>query len=202
MFAQNTNPNRLKGDFPFNETLQIIIGGTQGGSCPNVLTGPVTQSTLTNTGIWSFDGKGNVSIVDQGMLVQIPSTDASQVTPSNAVCTGTYALLDANTVDFHYNCSTVPGTVFSSAHNWQDHSKQYSGRGLSPGGRIAGRSSLLRREHDRRLHVRGGEHGDQPNGKWSVRKLQLVTKQKPPEHNTRGLFVCDSSDTGYSRAMA
>jgi hypothetical protein len=112
MLAQNTNPNRLKGDFPFNETLQIIIGGTQGGSCPNVLTGPVSQSTLTNTGIWSFDGKGNVSIVDQGMLVQIPSTDASQVTPSNAVCTGTYALLDADTVDFHYNCSTVPGTYF------------------------------------------------------------------------------------------
>jgi len=112
MFAQNTNPNRLKGDFPFNETLQIIIGGTQGGSCPNVLTGPVTQSTLTNTGIWSFDGKGHVNIVDQGMLVQVPSTDASQVTPSNAVCSGTYNLLDADTVDFHYNCSTVPGTFF------------------------------------------------------------------------------------------
>jgi hypothetical protein len=112
MFAQNTNPNRLKGDFPFNEAPQIIIGGTQCGSWPNVLTAPVSQSTLTKTGIWSFDGAGHVSIVDQGMLVQDPSTDASQVTPSNAVCTGTYALLDANTVDFHYICSTVPGAYF------------------------------------------------------------------------------------------
>ena len=112
VFAQNTNPKRLNSNFPFNETLQIVIGSTQNGSCQNVLSGPVTHSTLTNTGIWSFDGAGNVKIVDQGVLMQVPSTDASQVTPSHAVCTGTYALLDADTVDFRYNCSTVPGTYF------------------------------------------------------------------------------------------
>lgn len=74
------------------------------------MSGPVQASVLENTGIWSFDGAGHVSIVDQGILVQVPAPDASKITPSNAVCSGTYTLLDANTVDFHYNCSAVPGT--------------------------------------------------------------------------------------------
>jgi hypothetical protein len=66
-FAQN-NSDRLKGDFPFNETLQFVTGSPQNGTCPHVLTGPVTQSVVTNTGVWSFDGAGNVKIVDQGCL--------------------------------------------------------------------------------------------------------------------------------------
>jgi hypothetical protein len=110
-FAQN-NSDRLKGDFPFNETLQFVTGSPQNGTCPHVLTGPVTQSVVTNTGVWSFDGAGNVKIVDQGVLMQVPSTDASQVTPSNGVCKGRYRLLDDDTVDLHYNCSTSPGSFF------------------------------------------------------------------------------------------
>ena len=110
-FAQN-NSDRLKGDFPFNENLQFTTGSAQDGTCPHVLTGPVTQSVVTNTGIWSFDGAGNVKIVDQGVLMQVPSTDASQVTPISGACKGTYQLLDDDTVDFHYNCSTSPGSHF------------------------------------------------------------------------------------------
>jgi hypothetical protein len=110
-FAQN-NSDRLKGDFPFNENLQFATASAQDGTCPHVLTGPVTQSTATNTGIWSFDGAGNLKIVDQGVLMQVPSTDASQVTPINGVCKGTYQLLDDDTVDLHYNCSTSPGSHF------------------------------------------------------------------------------------------
>jgi hypothetical protein len=110
-FAQN-NSDRLKGDFPFNETLQFITGSPQNGTCPHVLTEAVTQSVVTNTGVWSFDGAGNVKIVDQGVLMQVPSTDASQVTPSNSVCKGRYQLLDDDTVDLHYDCSTSPGSFF------------------------------------------------------------------------------------------
>jgi len=110
-FAQN-NSDGLKGDFPFNETLQFVTGSPQNGTCPHVLTGPVTQSVVTNTGVWSFDGSGNVKIVDQGVLMQVPSTDASQATPSNGVCKGRYQLLDDDTIDFHYNCSTSPGSFF------------------------------------------------------------------------------------------
>ncbi len=110
-FAQN-NSDRLKGDFPFNETLQFVTGSPQNGTCPHVLTGPVTQSVVTNTGVWSFDGAGNVKIVDQGVLMQVPSTDASQVTPSNGVCKGRYRLIDDDTVDLRYNCSTSPGSFF------------------------------------------------------------------------------------------
>jgi len=110
-FAQN-NSDRLKGDFPFNENLQFATGSAQHGTCPHVLTGPVTQSLVTNTGIWSFDGAGNLKIVDQGVLMQVPSTDASQVTPINGVCKGTYRLLDDDTVDLRYNCSTSPGSFF------------------------------------------------------------------------------------------
>jgi len=110
--AQTTNPNRLKGDFPFNETLQIVTGPAVNNACGETISGPATQSVLTNTGIWSFDGAGHVSILDQGMLVPVPTTDASQVTPSVASCSGTYALLDADTVDFHYDCSVAPGVFF------------------------------------------------------------------------------------------
>jgi len=110
-FAQN-NSDRLKGDFPFNETLHFITGSPENGTCPHVLTGTVTQSVVTNTGVWSFDGAGNVKIVDQGVLMQVPSTDASQVTPSNGVCKGRYQLLDDDTVDLHYNCSTSPRSFF------------------------------------------------------------------------------------------
>ena len=110
-FAQN-NSDRLKGDFPFNETLQFITGSPQNGTCPHVLTGAVTQSVVTNTGVWSFDGAGNVKIVDQGVLMQVPSTDASQVTPSSGVCKGRYQLLDDDTVDLHYDCSASPGSFF------------------------------------------------------------------------------------------
>lgn len=110
-FAQN-NSDRLKGDFPFNETLHITTGSAQNGTCPDVLTGTVTQSIVTNTGIWSLDGAGNLKIVDQGVLVQVPSTDASQVTPINGVCRGTYRSLDDDTVDFRYTCSTSPGSFF------------------------------------------------------------------------------------------
>ena len=110
-FAQN-NSDRLKGDFPFNESLQFATASAQDGTCPHVLTGPVTQSLVTNTGTWSFDGDGHLKIVDQGVLMQVPSTDASQVTPINAVCKGTYRLLNDDTVDLHYNCSTSPGSFF------------------------------------------------------------------------------------------
>ena len=110
-FAQN-NSDRLKGDFPFNETLHFVTGSPENGTCPHVLTGAVTQSVVTNTGVWSFDGAGNLKIVDQGVLMQVPSTDASQVTPSNGVCKGRYRLLDDDTVDLHYDCSTSPGSFF------------------------------------------------------------------------------------------
>lgn len=110
-FAQN-NSDRLKGDFPFNENLQFATASAQDGTCPHVLTGPVTHSLVTNTGTWSFDGNGHLKIVDQGVLMQVPSTDASQVTPINGVCKGTYRLLNDDTVDLHYNCSTSPGSFF------------------------------------------------------------------------------------------
>ena len=42
----------------------------------------------------------------------MPSTDASQVAPSNGVCKGRYQLLDDDTVDLHYDCSASPGSFF------------------------------------------------------------------------------------------
>ena len=110
-FAQN-NSDRLKGDFPFNETLQFITGSPQNGTCPHVLTGTVTQSVVTNTGVRSFDGARQRQHRRPGMLMQVPSTDASQVAPSNGVCKGRYQLLDGDTVDLHYDCSTSPGSFF------------------------------------------------------------------------------------------
>lgn len=96
MFAQdiqsghNTNPNRLKGDFPFNETIHIVQQPAVNGTCGSSLSGPVTSSIITDTGIWSFDGKGHVKMHDSGIFILVnPPTDASQVQPEAAQCAGT-----------------------------------------------------------------------------------------------------------------
>jgi len=107
LFAQHNGD--LKGDFPFNETIHVIFQTNPpvGGACGTTLTGPVTEAIITDTGIWSFDGKGHVNIKDSGIFISPnPPTDASQVTPEAATCKGTYNLLDKSTVDFHYNCTT------------------------------------------------------------------------------------------------
>ncbi len=123
MFAQdiqsghNTNPNRLKGDFPFNETIHIVQQPAVNGACGSSLSGPVTSSIITDTGIWSFDGKGHVKMHDSGIFILVnPPTDASQVQPEAAQCAGTYKLLDDTTVDFHYNCSTDNWTSYFVVH--------------------------------------------------------------------------------------
>ena len=111
--------NDLKGDFPFNETIHVIFQSNApvNGTCGATLTGPVTESVITDTGIWSFDGKGHVSIKDSGIFINPnPPTDAGQVTPEEALCTGTYNLLDKTTVDFHYNCSTDNFGTSSKVH--------------------------------------------------------------------------------------
>jgi len=107
VLAQHNND--LKGNFPFNETIHVIFQTNPpvNGACGATLSGPVTEAIITDTGIWSFDGKGNVTINDSGIFINPnPPTDASQVTPEGALCKGTYNVLDKSTVDFHYNCTT------------------------------------------------------------------------------------------------
>lgn len=107
VYAQNGNVAQLKGDFPFNETLHIIQQPAVDGACGSTLSGPVSEGIITDTGIWSFDGKGNVHIMDSGTFITAtPATDASQVVPEGAECKGTYSMIDNATVDLHYNCST------------------------------------------------------------------------------------------------
>ena len=103
LFAQHNSD--LKGDFPFNETIHVIqqTNPPSGGACGATLTGPVTELIITDQGTWSFDGKGNVTIKDSGILItNNPPSDASQVVPEAAQCVGKYNLLDKSTVDFHY----------------------------------------------------------------------------------------------------
>jgi hypothetical protein len=102
--------NALKGDFPFNETIHIIQQPAINRSCPTSaanLTGSVSSSVLIDTGIFSFDGKGNLNIKDSGMLwPESQPLDPSQIVPVETSCTGTYNFLDATTVDLHYKCSS------------------------------------------------------------------------------------------------
>ena len=107
LYAQKGNVSKLKGDFPFNETLHIIQQPAVNGACGSALSGPVSEGIITDTGIWSFDGKGKVHINDSGTFITVnPPTDASQVVPEAAECKGTYSMIDDATVDLHYNCST------------------------------------------------------------------------------------------------
>jgi hypothetical protein len=117
LVAQNAPLSKLKGDFPFNETLHIVEQPAVGGVCGATLSGPVSMVIYNDTGIWSFDGKGNVHMTDSGMFINVvPPTDASQVTPAAATCSGTYAMLDESTVDFHYNCSLDHGASYFQVH--------------------------------------------------------------------------------------
>ncbi len=104
--AYSQNNAKLKGDFPFNETLHIVQQPAVGGQCGASLVGPVSTAIYNDQGIWSFDGKGNVHMTDSGtfMTVSTPS-DASQVVPGAAECFGTYNIVDSGIVDFHYQCS-------------------------------------------------------------------------------------------------
>ena len=87
------------------------------GACGTTLSGPVTEALVNDKGTWSFDGKGNVLILDSGMFISVnPPTDASEVAPVATTCKGTYQLLDKNTVDFHYNCSTDNFVSYFQVH--------------------------------------------------------------------------------------
>jgi hypothetical protein len=114
LFAQNY---LLNGSFPFNETITIVQQPAVKGACGKTLSGPVSEAVIYDTGIWSFDGKGHVSIKDSGMFITVnPPTDASQVTPEAAKCEGTYEVLNRSTVDFHYDCSTDNGVSYFKVH--------------------------------------------------------------------------------------
>lgn len=56
-------------------------------------------------------------MTDSGMFITVtPPTDASQVQPAAALCSGTYAMLDESTVDFHYTCSLDHGVSYFQVH--------------------------------------------------------------------------------------
>jgi hypothetical protein len=115
--AQKSSNSQLKGSFPFNETLHIVQQPAVNGACGTSLSGPVTSSIYNDHGIWSFDGKGNVTISDSGIFMLVnPPTDASQIIPAASLCSGTYNVLDSSTVDFHYNCSVDGGASYFQVH--------------------------------------------------------------------------------------
>ncbi len=76
------------------------------------------QLTLTNRGTWTFDGKGNLSISDDGVLTILPgSSQFLDVSPSHADCSGTYNVLPDNSVDMNYACAVAGGAiVFDKIH--------------------------------------------------------------------------------------
>ena len=116
-FAQNPNNKKLKGDFPFNETVHIVQQAAVNGACGNTLQGPVTSSIVNDTGIISLDGKGNLMIKDSGtFILSNPPTDAAQVAPVATACSGAYSVSDDNIVDFHYNCSPDGGASYFKVH--------------------------------------------------------------------------------------
>lgn len=116
--AQHVSDADLKGSFPFNETIHIVQQAAVNGACGTSLSGPVTSSIINDTGTWTFDGKGNMSIVDAGVLIGTnPPTQASQVVGQAAQCYGTYHLLSKDMVDLHYNCSLDKGVSYFKVHS-------------------------------------------------------------------------------------
>ena len=108
----------VKGSFPFNETIHIVQQPAVNGACGTSLSGPVTTAIINDTGTWTFDGKGNMSIVDQGVeITSNPPTDASQVVGAAAICSGTYNLLPKGILDLHYNCSLDHFVSYFQVHS-------------------------------------------------------------------------------------
>ena len=104
----------LKGTFPFNETIIGVSAPATGATCPQTLaSGSVTSElAITNQGMWTFDGNGNVNISDTGVLVTTPGTgEPADVTASAASCGGTYHVNNNNTVDMAYTCGIANGYV-------------------------------------------------------------------------------------------
>jgi hypothetical protein len=104
----------LKGSYPFNETIIGAVSPASPGqtACGQTLTNPVAQQlTLTNQGIWTFDGKGNLEINDTGVLTVTPGTNQyMDVSYSAASCAGTYAV-SGNKVSMKYTCGVAGGVV-------------------------------------------------------------------------------------------
>ena len=107
----------LRGTFPFNETINFTQQPAVNGSCGATLSGPVSSAQLTDTGTFTFDGRGGMSIQDAGTSTTVfPPTDASQVIPVSTSCTGTYTMLDEATVDMHYSCTQDKGASHFIVH--------------------------------------------------------------------------------------
>lgn len=68
--------------------------------------------------MWTFDGAGNLTISDNGILTTLPGqSQFTDVSASHADCSGTYQLMADDSVDMHYNCSVAGGIVqFADIH--------------------------------------------------------------------------------------
>lgn len=114
--------SQLQGTYPFNETLIFGVAPVTDGSsnCSQSLPpGAIQQQlTLTNHGMWTFDGAGHLTISDDGILTTLPGTNQfTDVSASHADCAGTYQLMSDGSVDMHYNCSVAGGLVqFADIH--------------------------------------------------------------------------------------
>jgi len=104
----------LKGTYPFNETLIGVTAPATGSTCPQTLAPGTVSGTLqvTDQGLWTFDGAGNMEANDTGVLVTTPGTgEPADVSASVASCGGTYHVNANNTVDMAYVCSLAGGYV-------------------------------------------------------------------------------------------
>jgi hypothetical protein len=111
--AESANA-KLKGTFPFNETIIGVTAPATGPTCPQTLAPGTVNSTLqlTNQGLWTFDGNGHMEADDTGVLVTTPGTgQVADVAASVATCVGTYNVNADNTVDMAYNCGLAGGFV-------------------------------------------------------------------------------------------
>jgi hypothetical protein len=116
IFAQDNGD--LRGSFPFNETIHVVQQAAVNGACGTSLSGPVSSSIINDTGIWTFDGRGHMSVEDHGIeITQNPPTDASQVVGEAALCKGTYQVLDRRTVDLRYQCSLDNYVSYFQVHS-------------------------------------------------------------------------------------
>ena len=115
--ADSVSNASIKGTFPFNETIIAGISAPGGSNLCDAAPDAYEQFSLTNQGLWTFDGSGHVHMDDTGVSVVVeknpPTPPAAPVTIqsgySEAHCDGTYQVQGDSTVEMDYICAVPAG---------------------------------------------------------------------------------------------
>jgi hypothetical protein len=112
----------VRGKFPSNETViggvAFVASGTT--ACPTDATklNITQQVSITNQGLWTFDGKGHIQVDDTGVEVTVTQSQSTVIAAQQwkAHCEGTYNIESDGSLAIDNICS-IPGMLQIDLHS-------------------------------------------------------------------------------------